>query len=96
MPEDLGAYAGLFLGCLARALLPYLRRAREEAEQGKELKWEHRYTLSLVFALAVSLVAATLLLPSLQVPPGARGGILPAAFAAGWGAHDLLNQVMAS
>jgi hypothetical protein len=90
MPE-LAAAGGLFLGCLARAILPFLRKKYQAAEAGESVKWEGRYIWTLIFALFVSFVVTTLLLPAFEIPPS---NVFPLAFAMGWSAQDITNMMV--
>jgi len=85
-------FVGLFLGCLARVTLPYLRKAKENPD----IKFELKYLATFGFNIVVSLIATMLLLPTVQVENGAMVTIFTTAFVTGWGAQDLLNNILST
>jgi len=88
IPPEVAVALGLFAGCLCRALLPFLKKQTEAAQQGKNLKWQSRYTWTLVFAIFAAFVAATILFPTVQVPVV---NAFPISFVVGWSSQDILN-----
>lgn len=88
---EIAAAGGLFLGCLARALLPFFKKQARAAEQDERVIWEKRYAWTIIFALISSFIAATLLFPSFTIP---ATNAFPIAFAIGWAAQDMLNTVV--
>ena len=94
MWEELLAFVGVLLGCLARSIMPFLRKLRRAAEQGRIICWDHRYTATLAASAFLSLAAAALIMPSLALP----GPISPIAafclaFAIGFGSNGFLNEL---
>ncbi|MCJ7634426.1 hypothetical protein MUP77_18795 [Candidatus Bathyarchaeota archaeon] len=85
---EIAVAGGLFLGCLARALLPFFKKQYQAAEQGGEVKWEKRYAWTIIFAIFASFITATLLFPSFEMP---AVNAFPIAFAIGWASQDILN-----
>lgn len=85
------AALGIFFGCFARAFLPFLRKKTEEAKAGQQVKWEHRYTWTLIFDIFVAMITTMLLLPSFPIP---IESIFPTAFIFGWASQDIVNQVV--
>ena len=81
---------GIFLGCLSRAILPFFRKKAEAAESGTDVRWEGRFTWTIVFTVFVAVVSTFLIMPSFQIPDGY---IFPMAFAYGWAAQDIVNKV---
>ena len=86
IPVEVAAALGLFMGCLARALLPFLKKKYQEPAPG--LRWEGRYTWTLLFSIFMSFVAATFLLPAFEIPPD---NVFPLAFITGWSSLDIIN-----
>jgi len=90
MEEGL-ALGGIFLGCLMRALLPFLKKKAEAAENNEEFKWDTKYIYTILFSLAFAMVTAVLLFPAFNIP---TGGIFPLAFTFGYTSQDLTNKVV--
>jgi hypothetical protein len=88
IPVELAAAMGLFMGCLARALLPFFKKKYQEADAGTSIRWENRYTWTLVFSTFMSFVAATFLLPTFEIP---ATNIFSLAFIMGWSSLDIVN-----
>jgi hypothetical protein len=86
IPVEVATAFGLFMGCLARAILPFLKKKCQEANPG--LRWENRYTWTLVFSVFMSFVAATFLLPGFEIP---ADNVFPLAFIMGWSSLDIVN-----
>jgi len=86
VPPEVAAALGLFMGCLARAVLPFLKKKYPEAEAG--IRWQNRYTWTLVFSIFMSFVAATFLLPAFEIP---ANNVFPLAFIMGWSSLDIVN-----
>jgi len=85
-------FLGVFMGCLARTTLPFLRKAKENPD----IKFEFRYLVTFGFNVMASLIASMLLLPTIQVSDGTMSTIFTTAFIAGWGAQDLLNNILST
>lgn len=90
IPVELLAAGGLFLGCFARAILPFLKKKYQETDD-VAIRWEGRYTWTLVFALFASFVVAVLLFPSFDIPDT---NAFPLAFAMGWTSQDIINMMV--
>lgn len=94
MPTDvLIKFSGLFLGVLARTLLPWLRKVRD----GKVRRFARRYLLSALASLAIGLILTLVLFPRFEA--GADGRTFEAlfklftlAFAFGFGWNALVNE----
>ena len=86
MPPEVAAALGLFMGCLARAILPFLKKKYQEADPA--VRWESRYTWTLLFSIFMSFVGATFLLPTFQIP---QANVFPLAFIMGWSSLDIVN-----
>jgi len=81
------AAIGIFLGCFGRAFLPFLKK---KADSAAPLKWDSRYTSTILFNLAVAVVVTMMVLPSFEVP---SQFILPLAFVYGWSSQDIVNKL---
>lgn len=79
---------GLFLGCFARAIFPFLKKKYEESNSGVAIKWEGRYTVTLLFALFASFIVTMLIFPTLG------DMAFPIAFATGWASQDVVNLMV--
>ena len=84
------ATAGVFLGCLSRALLPFFKKKHKAVEEGKDIRWEGRYVWTIVFAIIASFITTMLILPSFEMP---SANIFPFAFGFGWAAQDVINRI---
>jgi len=84
------ALVGIFFGCFARTLFPFLKKRYEAAQSEQQVKWEHRYTVTIIFNLFVAMTTAILMLPAFQMPPS---GVFPVAFTFGWASQDIMNKV---
>ena len=93
--EELVIFLGVFLGCLARSLVPFMRKLGELAREGKPLAWDHRYTASLIVATFAGFVASMFVMPA--VPMAELGSGVAAfcgAFLIGFGSNSIVNEVM--
>lgn len=84
------AMLGIFFGCFARTILPFLKKKYEAAKTGQEIKWENRYIVTVIFTLFVAMTTTMLILPAFQIP---SEGIFPVAFTFGWASQDIVNKV---
>jgi hypothetical protein len=91
LAPEIAVAIGLFFGCLCRTLLPFFKKQYQAAQEGKQVKWESRYTWTLIFALFTAFIAATLLFPTVEVPVV---NAFPISFAVGWSAQDILNTIV--
>ena len=82
---------GIFAGCVARAVVPFLKKRAAAAESGNPFKWETRYIWTILFALAISMVSAIYLLPMFSIPDAF---VFPSAFVYGWTSQDITNKVV--
>ena len=94
--EELIIFLGVFLGCLARSLVPFMRKLGELAKEGKPLAWDHRYTASLIVAVFVGFVASMFVLPTAIVEHALGSGLLAfcGAFLIGFGSNSIVNEIM--
>jgi hypothetical protein len=82
---------GIFLGCLARTLIPWLKKRKEAAKTGEAIKFDNSFLITLALGLAVSMTTAMLVYPQFVL---AEGVAFPAAFIFGYGAQDLTNGLV--
>lgn len=82
------AFVGVLVGIIARAAFPYLRKI----SGGEELKWERRYTASLVASLVLSLIVTLLVFPGFVAPQAEAFSVFVMAFIFGFGFEALVNE----
>lgn len=87
---EIVAWLGIFTGCVCRAVLPFLKKQSKAGKNGDSLKWEARYTWTIVLTLVISFVSSMFLLPTFAIP---ETYIFPGAFVFGWTAQDIVNKV---
>lgn len=90
MDVEILAGLGIFFGCFARTFLPYLKKKAKDPTGGGQVRWEHRFTWTLVFTVFVAGITTFMILPSFQVPPEFA---FPMAFSYGYTAEDIVNKV---
>ena len=88
MEIEILAGLGIFLGCFGRTIFPFLKK---KAESGGSVKWEGRYTWTVIFTVFLAGVTTMFILPSFQIP---SNFVFPMAFIQGWGAEDIVNRVV--
>ncbi len=87
-------FAGVFLGVLARTLLPWLRKLRE----GQALKFDKRYAYATAASLAIGFILTLVIFPQLTVSPGGGPGfeayfkLFCLAFGFGFGWNGLVLE----
>ena len=92
---ELVVFLGVLLGCLARSVMPFLRKVRDAAEAGRAITWDHRYTISLAASLLLASAAALILLPTVQVPwPTSLPIAFSLAFTVGFGSNGIINELL--
>ena len=91
IPVEVTVAVGLFLGCLARALFPFFKKQAQAAERNEPMKWESRYTWTIIGGIIASFIAATILFPSFVMP---TVNAFPIAFTMGWASEDILNTLI--
>jgi len=84
------AFAGIFLGCLSRMLLPYLRKLKENPE----VKFEGKYAVTFAICVIMAGIASILILAGYEIPEDTMWKIFSMSFLTGWGAQDILNQII--
>ena len=95
--EELAIFLGVFLGCLARSLVPFMRKLSKFAKwEGKPFTWDHHYTASMIVAIFVGFVASMFVLPTAIAEHGLGGGLLAfaGAFLIGFGSNGIVNEIM--
>jgi len=63
-------FLGVFLGVLARTLIPWLRKFRE----CQAMKFDPKYVYSTLASLAIGFILTLVMFPQLTVPPGGGPG----------------------
>ncbi|RLI09366.1 hypothetical protein DRO32_00770 [Candidatus Bathyarchaeota archaeon] len=92
--EEILVFLGVLMGCLARSLVPFMRKLGALAREGRSLSWDHRYTASLAVSLFVGFVASMTVFQA--VPAGLGGGITAfcCSFVIGFGSNSITNELM--
>jgi hypothetical protein len=85
--------AGLFLGVLARTLLPWLRKVRDGQARG----FSRRYLYAALASLAIGTILTLVIFPQFEAGPDAAGfealfKLFALAFAFGFGWNALVNE----
>ena len=81
---------GIFLGCLARTFIPWLKKKKEAAKASQPFKFDNSFLITMAFGLAVSMTTAIMIYHQFVV----SGAAFPAAFIFGYGAQDLTNRLV--
>lgn len=86
-------FSGLFLGVLARTILPWLRKVKE----GKVRGFSRRYVYSALASLAIGLILTLILFPKFEAGPEgetfeALFKLFGLAFGFGFGWNALINE----
>ncbi len=87
-------FGGVFLGVLARTMVPWLRKLRE----GQVLKFDKRYIYSTAASLIVGFILTLVMFPQLTVPAGGGPGfeayfkLFCLAFGFGFGWNGLVLE----
>jgi len=86
--------SGIFLGVLARALFPWLRKLR----QGKLEHFDRRYLYTAIGSVIIAVVVTLLVFPKFEVPPAGQGTeaavkLFATAFGFGFGWHAIVDEV---
>jgi len=93
--EDILIFMGILLGCLARSLLPFMRKLRRAAEEGRVITWDHRYTATFLIAFFTASAVAFLTTPSISLTdPMSPLLVFCTAFAIGFGSNGVLNELV--
>jgi hypothetical protein len=84
---------GLFLGVLARTLLPWLRKVRD----GKARGFNRRYIYAALASLAIGVILTLVIFPRFEAGPEGAGfealfKLFALAFAFGFGWNALVNE----
>lgn len=84
---------GLFLGVLARTLLPWLRKVRDGQARG----FSRRYLYAALASLAIGTILTLVIFPRFEAGPEAAGfealfKLFALAFAFGFGWNALVNE----
>lgn len=88
------AYIGIFVGVLLRTLLPYVKKLKKAEDKNEEFKFDFKYAGTAIFALVISFVVSTLIFPTFTIPEIALPYVFAQAFAFGWTANDIINEII--
>lgn len=91
------AIIAIFLGNFLRSVFPYvqkLREAQSTTPTATTLKWDHRYTLTLLTTLFTSFVGTILFFATWSPPAGTQLQVFVASFLTGWGSQDAINRLV--
>lgn len=91
------AFIGLLVGVVCRVVSPYLRKIREKAIETFDFKFLYSAIATVILCLIVSILA----FPLIVIPVLPNGlslwflfGVFATNFAVGWGANDIINEVL--
>ena len=95
---------GALLGAFGRAMLPYMRKLKEQEEMenaGSQppVKFKQRYVWTIVFALVTAMVISLTAFPQLTANLPANApvtSIFILSFLSTWGMGDVVNQIVAT
>ena len=86
--------SGIFLGVLARAFFPWVRKLRS----GKAAHFSKRYLYSAIGSVIVGMIVTILIFPKFDVATSAQGAeaavkLFATAFGFGFGWHAIVDEV---
>lgn len=88
------ALLGVFLGVLARTVIPYREKVKEAAAKGEALKFDIQYFLTAISAVAISAVVSMLVFPSFAIPASLPPlYVFLNAFGFGYTSNDIINRL---
>ena len=90
MLEVVLAIAGIYLGCLCRTMLPYLKKLRDNPD----MKFDKKFKATLVFNLIISGIATVLVMANMKAISGEPWIVFAVGFSSGWGAQDIINRMV--
>jgi hypothetical protein len=86
------AFIGVFLGCLARTVLPYLKKARDAATENKPFKFDYKFAITSVVAFIESIVVSILLFTKVPIDVSISGVYLfISSFSWAYTTNDFIN-----
>lgn len=91
MLYEIIAGLGIFTGCVARAVVPFLKKQLAAAKEGSDFRWKRQYTITIVLSLVIAVPTALFVLASFPIPETL---IFPAGFMAGYASQDVVNKVV--
>jgi len=85
---------GIFLGVLARAIFPWLRKLR----QGKVTRFHKRYLYSAIGSVIIGIIVTLLVFPRFEITSAGQGTeaelrLFATAFGFGFGWHAIVSEV---
>src|SRR5437899_2758225 len=94
-------FGGIVVGAFGRMMLPYLQKLKEAENNDTEPpKFQHKYIFTMIYSLALSLIAGLTLFPAISanIPANLALAAFPGIFfttiLAGWGANSIINNVV--
>ena len=86
--------SGIFLGVLARAFFPWVRKLRS----GKELHFGKRYLYSAIGSVIAGMIVTVLIFPKFEIAAAGQGAeaavkLFATAFGFGFGWHAIVDEV---
>ena len=83
---------GIFLGCVARTFIPWLKKRKAAIKAGEPFKFDNSFLVTLALGLAVSMVTAMMAYPQFAQANGTA--VFPAAVVFGYGIQTLTNTLV--
>lgn len=91
------AFLGLIVGVACRVASPYLRKLREKAIKA----FDEKFLFSAIATVVLCFIVSMLAFPLIVIPESPNGvtlwflfGVFTTNFAVGWGANDIINEVL--
>ena len=85
--------ACLFFGIIVRTALPALRKWKEQTDLDEPFVWSHRYTITMITSLIVSLLSALGVYQLFVIPEGTITQVAIAAFFTGLGLNSGITEL---
>lgn len=89
------AFAGILVAVFTRTFLAYRYKLFRALVRDEEVRWNHRYLVSSLFAVAYGLVSMMILVQSvaLHEDPASLLFTFLTMFFYGWGVNDAFNKI---
>lgn len=83
------------MGCLFRALIPFIRKVRDAHKTNKEFKWDFDYTWTLILSVFIALFSALVGFSNFALPVDDVGKLklVSIGFAYGAGLTSVINEI---
>ena len=93
--KEVVALVGILLALFTRTVMPYWRKRIKAFDRGKRIWWDHKYTVTFVFALIMNSIVVVKITSALILPndPINLLFLFFTAFAYGWGFNDAANKI---